>query len=67
MNIIEDVEQIKSLNLDSELTTLDKGAVPKVQIDQVAKITRTEHWSIDELKKHLVRQVHSIARDALMK
>jgi len=66
MNIIEDVEQIKSLNLDSELTTLDKGGVPQVQIEQVARITRTEHWSLDEVKKHLIRQVHSIARDALI-
>jgi hypothetical protein len=66
INIIEDVEQIKSLNLDSELTTLDKGAVPQVRIEQVARITRTEHWSLDELKKHLIRQVHSIARDALI-
>jgi len=66
MNIIEDVEQIKSLNLDSELTMFGKGAVPRVQIEQVARITRTEHWSIDEVKKHLVRQVHSIARDALI-
>jgi type III restriction enzyme len=66
MNIIEDVEQIKSLNLDSELTTFDKGAVPEVQIEQVARITRTEQWSLDEVKKHLIRQVHSIARDALI-
>jgi len=66
MNIIEDVEQTKSLNLDSELTTLDKGAVPNVQIDHVTKITRTEHWSLDEVKKHLIRQVHSIVRDALI-
>ncbi|MGC8666551.1 MAG: DEAD/DEAH box helicase [Chthonomonadales bacterium] len=66
MNIIEDVEQIKSLNLDSELTTLDKGAVPQIQIEQIARITRTEHWSLDEVKKNLIRQVHSIAHDALI-
>ncbi|MGQ9628379.1 MAG: DEAD/DEAH box helicase [Anaerolineae bacterium] len=66
MNIIEDVEQIKSLNLDSELTTLDRGAVPKVLIEEVARKTRTEHWSLDEVKKYLIRQVHSIARDALI-
>ncbi|MGQ9837688.1 MAG: hypothetical protein ACUVRV_06900 [Cyanobacteriota bacterium] len=66
MNIIEDVEQIKSLNLDSELTTFDQGAVPKIQIEEDARITRTEHWSLDEVKKHLIRQVHLIARDALV-
>jgi hypothetical protein len=66
MNIIEDVEQIKSLNLDSELTTLEKGAVPEVQIEQVARITRTEQWSLEQVKKQLIRQVHSMARDALI-
>jgi len=66
MDIIEDVQQIKSLNLDSELTTLDKGAVPQVQIEQVARITRTERWSLGEVKRQLIQQVHSIARDALI-
>jgi len=66
MDIIEDVEQIKSLNLDSQLTILDKGAVPQVQVEQIAKITRTENWGIDELKKNLVHQVRLISRDALV-
>lgn len=66
MNIIEDVEQIKSLNLDSELTTLEKGNIPELAIEQIAKITKTEHWGVDELKKHLLRQIHLVARDALL-
>lgn len=66
MNITEDIEQIKSLNLDADLTTLDKGGVPKVEVEQIAKITRTENWTLDELKKQLVRQIHLIGRDALL-
>lgn len=65
MNITEDIEQIKSLNLDADLTTLDKS-VPKIEVEQIARITKTEHWTIEELKKHLVRQVHLIAHNALL-
>lgn len=66
MHIEEDVEQIKSLNLDSELTTMDRGSVPQVEAKRIAEITRTEQWDAEELRKRLVRQVHAIARDALL-
>lgn len=65
MNITEDIEQIKSLNLDAQLTTLDKS-VPRIEVDQIARVTRTEHWTIEDLKKQLVRQVHLIAHNALL-
>ncbi|HEX9912810.1 MAG TPA: hypothetical protein VGB01_06140, partial [candidate division Zixibacteria bacterium] len=65
MNITEDIEQIKSLNLDADLTILDKN-VPKIEVEQIARITKTEHWTIDELKRQLVRQIHLIAHDALL-
>lgn len=65
MNITEDIEQIKSLNLDADLTTLDKS-VPEIAVEQIARITKTEQWIIEELKKQLVRQIHLIARDALL-
>ena len=65
MNITEDIEQIKSLNLDAQLTTLDKS-VPEIDVQQIARITRTESWTIEELKKQLVRQVHLIAHNALL-
>ncbi|MDI6733591.1 MAG: DEAD/DEAH box helicase family protein [Planctomycetota bacterium] len=66
MNITEDVSQIKSLNLDAELTTFDKSGVPEIEVEQIAKVTKTEHWTIDELRKQLLRQVHLIARDAFI-
>lgn len=66
MSITEYIEQIKSLNLDANLTTFDKSNIPKVEVEQIARITKTEHWSLDELKKQLVRQVHLIARDAFI-
>jgi len=65
MSITEDIEQIKSLNLDVQLTTFDKS-VPKIDVEQIARITRTESWTIEELKKQLVRQVHLIAHNALL-
>jgi superfamily II DNA or RNA helicase len=65
MSIVEEIEDIKSLNLDSDLTTLQKN-IPKIEVEQIARATRTEHWSIDELKKQLIRQVHMIAQGALM-
>ena len=66
MNIIQDIKKIKSLNLDSELTTLEKGNIPEVEIEKIAQITKTEDWPIEELKKQLVKQIHSIARYALL-
>ena len=66
MNIIEDVSQIKSLNLDSQLTTLEKGGIPEIEVEKIAQITKTEHWPIEELKKQIVRQIHFIARDSLL-
>src|SRR3972149_6377522 len=65
MNITEDIEQIKSLNLDAQLTTLDKS-VPRIDVEQIARMTRTERWTIEDLKKQLVRQVHLIAHNALL-
>jgi type III restriction enzyme len=65
MNITEDIEQIKSLKIDSDLTMLDKN-VPKIEVEQIARVTKTEHWTIEELKKQLIRQVHLIARDAFL-
>ncbi len=66
MNITEDITKIKSLNLDSELTTLEKGNIPKIEVEQIAFITKTEQWSVEELKKQLIKQIHSIARSALL-
>lgn len=62
MNIIEDIDKIKSLNIDSDLTTLEKGNIPDIKVEKIAAITKTENWPIDELKKQLVKQIHSIAR-----
>lgn len=66
MNISEDVAQIKSLNLDSDMTTLDKSGLPEINVKELAQITNTENWSADELKKQLIKQVHSIAQGALL-
>lgn len=66
MDIIEDVERIKSLNIDSEHVTLEKADIPDVEVQTIAKATQTEEWDQSELKKQLVKQVHSIARYALM-
>lgn len=38
---------------------------PNSRLNRLPRITRTEHWDVAELKKHLVRQVHLTARDAL--
>jgi len=65
MNITEEIEQIKSLNLDGDLTIIDKD-VPKIEIEEIARITKTENWGIEELKKQLVRQIHLIAHDAFL-
>src|SRR3989337_977619 len=65
MTVTEDIEQIKSLNLDAQLTTLDKS-VPRIDVEQIARMTRTEHWTIEELKKQLVSQVHLITHKELL-
>jgi len=66
MNIIEDIDKIKSLNIDSDLTTLEKGNIPDIEVEKIATITKTENWPIDELKKQLVKQIHSIAKYSLL-
>lgn len=66
MNIVEDIDKIKSLNIDSDLTTLEKGNIPDIEVEKIAAITKTENWPIDELKKQLVKQIHSIAKYSLL-
>ena len=66
MNISEQFEQIKSYNLDADMTAIEKAEVPEVEIEKIAKITKTEQWSPEELKKQLARQIHSIAHDSLL-
>jgi superfamily II DNA or RNA helicase len=65
MNITEDIERIKSIILGQDLVTFDKD-VPEIEIEQIARSTKTEHWTLEELKKQLVRQIHLIAHDALL-
>lgn len=65
MNITEDIGQIKSLNLDAGFTTFDKN-VPEIEVEKISRITKTENWTKEELKKQLVRQIHLIGRDALL-
>jgi hypothetical protein len=65
MNITEDIDQIKSLNLDAGFTTFDKN-VPEIEVEKISRITKTENWTKEELKKQLVRQIHLIGRDALL-
>lgn len=66
MNISEEVTQIKSLNLDSDLTTFDKSGLPEIDVKNLAQITHTENWDITELKKQIIKQIHSIAQGALL-
>ncbi len=66
INIEQEIRQVKSHNLDSHLTTLDKDNLPKVEVERIAEITRTDHWDIGELKKRLIRQIHGIARNGLL-
>lgn len=66
MNIEEDVERIKSLNIESELVAMGKADIPEVELQKIAKATKTEDWSLDELKEQLIKQIHSIARYALL-
>lgn len=65
MNISQEIAQIKSLNLDAELTTLDKN-LPEISVSDIARSTNTEHWDVDELRKQITKQVHSIAHSALL-
>lgn len=66
MNIEQDIDKIKSLNIETEHVTMGKADIPEVEVQKIAKATRTEDWSIDELKKQLVKQIHSIAKYALL-
>ena len=66
MNIEQDIEKIKSLNIETEHVAMGKADIPEIEVQKIAKATRTEDWSINELKKQLVKQVHSIARYALL-
>ena len=45
---------------------IGKADIPEVEVQKIAKATRTEDWLIDELKKQLVKQIHSIAKYALL-
>lgn len=66
MDIIEDVERIKSLNIESEHVTSEKADIPEVEIEKIARATKTEDWTAEELKEQLTKQIHSIARYALL-
>lgn len=66
MNIEQDIEKIKSFNIETEHVAMEKANIPEVEMQKIAKATRTEDWSIDELKKQLVKQIHSITRYALL-
>ena len=66
MDITEDISKIKSLNIETEHVLMEKADIPEVEIQKIAKATRTEDWDISELKKQLVEQVHSMARYALI-
>jgi len=66
MNVTEEVERIKSINIETEHVAMMKANIPEVELEKIAKATRTEEWSIKELKEQLIKQVHSIARYALL-
>jgi hypothetical protein len=67
MDIAQDIERIKSLNIDSEHVALEKADIPpEIEIEKIARATETEDWTIAELKAQLVKQIHFIARDALL-
>lgn len=65
MTISEDIAQIKSLNLDSDLATLDKN-LPEIDVRELARVTQTENWNVKELSSQIVKQIHSIAVAALL-
>ncbi|MFH1656164.1 MAG: DEAD/DEAH box helicase family protein [Candidatus Nealsonbacteria bacterium] len=64
--ISQDIDKIKSLNIVSDLTTIESADIPEVDVEKISKITKTEDWTIKELKKQLIKQIHSISRDALL-
>jgi hypothetical protein len=64
--IAEDIAQIKSLNLDADLTTLDKSSQPDIDLEEVARVTHTEKWDLPTLKEQIVKQIHQIALSALL-
>lgn len=64
-SISQEISEIKGMNLDSDLVTLDKN-MPEINVEKIAKITNTENWDLKELKKQLAKQVHSIAHFALL-
>jgi hypothetical protein len=67
MNIEQDIERIKSLNIESEHVAIGgKADIPEIKLQRIAKATKTEDWSLDELKEQIIKQVHSIARYALL-
>lgn len=66
MNIEQDIEKIKSLNIESEHVAIGKADIPEVELQKIAKATKTEDWLLDELKEQLIKQIHSIARYALL-
>jgi hypothetical protein len=66
MDIVEEVERIKSLNIESEHVTSGKADIPEIEIEKIARATKTEDWSAEELKEQLTKQIHSIARYALL-
>jgi len=66
MNIEQDIEKIKSLNIETEYVMMGETDIPEVEIQKIARVTKTEDWSIEEFKKQLVKQIHSIAKYALL-
>lgn len=67
MNIEQDIERIKSLNIESDHVTIGgKSDIPKIELQRITKATKTEDWSLDDLKEQLIKQIHSIARYALL-
>jgi hypothetical protein len=66
MHIEQEIDKIKSLNIDSEHVTSERADIPEVEIEIIAHATETEDWTVVELKAQLVKQIHSIARDALL-
>ena len=44
MDIEQDVKRIKSLNIDSEHVTSEKSDIPEIEIEKIARATKTEDW-----------------------
>lgn len=66
MDITQDISKIKSLNIETEHVSMEKADIPEVEIQKIAKATKTEDWSIDELKKQIIKQIHSMAKYAFL-